>query len=30
MDPDLEVAQEKVGKAIRRQVKELRRPAATP
>ena len=27
---DLEVAQAKVGKAIRREVKELRRPAAAP
>ncbi len=27
---DLEVAQEKVGKAIRREVKELRRPMAAP
>lgn len=27
---DLEVAQEKVGKTIRREVKELRRPAAAP
>lgn len=27
---DLEVAQEKVGKAIHREVKELRRPAAAP
>lgn len=27
---DLEVAQEKVGKTIRREVKELRRPAAVP
>ena len=27
---DLEVAQAKVGKAIRREVKELRRPVAAP